>query len=337
MIDQSQRDPRAERHGVCWHRWMLYLVMLLVVSAWPAWSMAACEAMDEERAASGNEEHAEEPPAGGLDAEAIGRIVGAEARATDHGVVRVTWPRSRVPVEVDGMRLPPAAGLTSWAGFMGDGAGATVMGDTVVFQDEVDAAMDAAFAHDLEVTALHNHFFYDEPKVYFLHLGGRGDATALAHGVRAVWDAIRKVRRDRPTPASSFPGTPPGPGGELNASAIGRIVGAEPSTNDGVVKVSFARQATVNGDAVGGPMGLTSWAAFTGSPEHATVDGDLAMTAEEVQPTLRALRRADIHVVALHHHMIGETPAYYFAHFWAKGPAAELARGFRSALDVLEP
>ena len=72
--------------------------------------------------------------------------------------------------------------------------GAMVMGDTVVFQDEVTPAMDAAFAHGLEVTGLHNHFFYDEPKVYFMHIGGRGEPEKLAAGVKAVWDAIKKVR-----------------------------------------------------------------------------------------------------------------------------------------------
>ena len=90
----------------------------------------------------------------------------------------------------------------------------------------------------------------------------------------------------------------------------------------------------MQGARFSGSMGLTTWAAFTGSDELAAIDGDLAMTASEVQPVLRALRRASIHVVALHNHMIGEEPAYYFTHFWGKGPATELARGFRSALDA---
>lgn len=273
-----------------------------------------------------------DPPA--LDAEAIGRATGAEAQTRPDGVVRVTWSRTGVPVRVDGMPFPPAAGLTSWAGFAPAPDGAILMGDTVVFQDEVSPAMDAAFAHDLEVTALHNHFFFDEPKVYFMHLGGRGDPAALGEGVQAVWDAIREVRRESPEPASGFPGEAPEPGGELDAAAIGEIVGAEPSVNDGVVKVTIARNATMGETTFGGSMGLTTWAAFTGSDELASVDGDLAMTADEVQPVLRALRAAGIHVVALHNHMVGEEPVYYFTHFWGKGSAQELARGFRAALDA---
>lgn len=269
-----------------------------------------------------------------LDAQAIGRTLGVEAQTTDDGVVRATWSRTEVPVTVDGMPFPAAAGLTSWVGFTSTEGGAMLMGDTVVFQDEVSPAMDAAFANGLEITALHNHFFYDEPKVYFLHIGGHGDANALARGVDAVWDAIREVRRQRPEPASTFAGEAPSPGGTIDAAAIGRIVGVEPTVNEQVVKVTIGHEAAMHGTRVSGSMGLTSWAAFTGSDELAAIDGDFAMTASEVQPVLRALRSAGIHVVALHNHMIGEEPAYFFTHFWAKGPAAELARGFRAARDA---
>lgn len=209
-----------------------------------------------------------------------------------------------------------------------------MMGDTVVFQDEVSPAMDAAFAQGLEVTALHNHFFYDEPKVYFMHIGGHGDAEALARGVKHVWDAIAAVRRAQPEPATTFPGEAPVPGGSLDVDAIGRVIGERATAEAGVVKITLGRNAVMHGSTFGKSMGLTTWAAFTGSDAHAVIDGDFAMTADEVQPVLRALRRVNIHVVALHNHMVGETPAYYFTHFWAKGPALDLARGFRAALDA---
>jgi len=273
-------------------------------------------------------------PARPLDAEAIGAAAGTTASTTGDGIVRVTWARSDVPVHIDGMSFPVAAGLTSWAGFAPTPTGAMLMGDTVVFQDEVSPAMDAAFAHGLEITALHNHFLYDEPRVYFMHIGGHGDAVQLARGVRAMWDAVRDVRSGLAVPARSFPGAAPTPG-VLDAETIGRITGQETAVKDGgVVKVTIGREAAMHGATFSGSMGLTTWAAFTGSDELAAIDGDFAMTASEVQPVLRALRRAGIHVVALHNHMIGEEPAYYFTHFWGKGPAAKLARGFRSALDA---
>src|SRR5205823_10473020 len=159
-----------------------------------------------------------------LDADRIGRAAGTKATATPDGVVRIAWARGDVPVQVDGMPLKPFAGLGSWAAFTAAPHGAMVMGDTVVFQDEVSPAMDAAFAGGLEVTALHNHFFYDEPKVYFLHIGGRGEPEKLAGGVKAVWDAIKKVRTGAPKPAARFAGPAPA-AGNLKASAIEEVRG----------------------------------------------------------------------------------------------------------------
>ena len=268
------------------------------------------------------------------DAEAIGSAAGVEASLTPDGVVRIGWSRDDVSVTVDGMPFPPAAGLGSWAAFTATPHGTMVMGDTVVFEDEVSPAMDAAFANGLEISALHNHFFFDEPKVYFMHIGGHGDTSQLARGVKAVWDAIKAVRDARPTPVSSFGGPTPTQPGDIDPAPIQRIVGHEAKQNGPVVKVTIGREAVMHDAGFGASMGLTTWAAFTGSDELATVDGDFAMTAAEVQPVLRTLRAANIHVVALHNHMIGEEPAYYFTHFWGKGSVADLARGFRSALDA---
>ncbi len=262
---------------------------------------------------------------------------GAETKATvaADGVVRIGWARADVAVKVDGMPLRPSAGLGSWAAFKATRHGAMVMGDTVVFEDEVDAAMDAAFAGGLEITALHNHFFFDEPKVYFMHLGGQGEPGQLAAAVKTVWDAIKKVRADNPTPDGRFGGAIPRPGG-LDRGLIERILGHEATVRDGVVKVSIGRAGKMQGTTVGGSMGLGTWAAFSGSDGLAAGDGDVIMTANEVQPVLRALRNAGIHVVALHNHMIGGDPMFYFTHYWGTGPAAELAQAIRSVLDAQE-
>ncbi|MBX6312468.1 MAG: DUF1259 domain-containing protein [Isosphaeraceae bacterium] len=268
-----------------------------------------------------------------LDAEAITRASGSQATTTPDGVVRIAWARGDVAVKVDGMPLKPFAGLGSWAAFTKAPHGAMVMSDTVVFQDEVSPAMDAAFAHGLEVTALHNHFFYDEPKVYFLHLGGTGEPAALASAVKAVWDAIKRVRAERAMPADRFGGAVP-QAGTIDAATIEQALGHKGQVQDGVVKVIIGREGTMHGVAVGGSMGLTTWAAFSGSDDLAAVDGDFLMTAAEVQPVLRALRKAGIHIVALHNHMVGEHPTFYFTHFWGKGPARTLALGVRSALEA---
>jgi hypothetical protein len=272
------------------------------------------------------------PPAS-LDAKAIGEASGATATATPDGVVKIGWSRTDVSVTVDGMPLPPAAGLGSWAAFAPMATGAMVMGDTVVFEDEVDAAMDAAFTHGLTVTALHNHFFHDTPKVYFMHIGGEGQAEALAAGVKAVWGAIRAVRSTHPQPATGFGGATPTPG-HVDADAVSKIVGQPATDSPGVAKITIGRTGTMQGMAVGGSMGLTTWAAFSGSDALAAMDGDFIMSAEEVQPVLHALRKGGVHIVALHSHMLGEHPNFYFTHFWSTGKAEDLAHAFRAALDA---
>jgi Domain of Unknown Function (DUF1259) len=272
-----------------------------------------------------------EPPS--LDARAIGDASGTTATATPDGVMKIGWARTDVTVTVDGMKLPPAAGLGSWAAFAPAPDGAMVMGDTVVFEDEVDAAIDAAFAHGLTVSALHNHFFHDTPKVYFMHIGGDGKPETLAAGVKAVWDAIRAVRAAHAQPATSFGNKAP-TAGKVDATAIGRIVGQPAVDMQGVAKVTIGRSGTMHGMAVGGSMGLTTWAAFSGSDALAAIDGDFIMSALEVQPVLHALRKGGIHIVALHSHMIGEQPNFYFTHFWSTGKADDLARALRAALDA---
>ncbi len=268
-----------------------------------------------------------------LDANRIAAAAGAKATTTEDGVVRIAWPRSDVPVKVDGMPLRPFAGLGSWAAFTKAPHGAMAMGDTVVFEDEVTPAMDAAFANGLEVTGLHNHFLFDEPKVFFMHVGGTGEPEKLASGVKAVWDAIKAVRKENPSPQRHFSGGAP-EAGTIEVAPIEKALGQKAQVQDGVAKVTIGREGEMHGVKVGGSMGLTTWAAFSGSDELAAVDGDFIMTAAEVQPVLRALRKSGIHVVALHNHMVGEQPAFYFTHFWGKGKARTLAEGLRSALDA---
>jgi hypothetical protein len=268
-----------------------------------------------------------------LEPEKIAEIMGVKATTTPDGVVRVGWPRNDVAVEVDGLAMRPFMGLGTWAAFQQDGKMSMVMGDTVCFEDEVNPAIDAAFEHGLEVTALHNHFFFDEPKVYFMHIGGTGCPDELAKGVRAVWDAVKEVRAAAPQPARKFPGDSPSYG-KLATDRLAEIVGAEGTLEDEVFKITIGRAAEMNETKFGGSMGLTTWAAFAGTDDAAVVDGDFAMTGNEVQPVLKALRQEGINIVALHNHMLGEEPAIYFTHFWGKGTAEKLAQGIRHALDA---
>ncbi len=266
-------------------------------------------------------------------AETISRIMGVAATTTADGVVRVGWPRTDVEFHVDGLAFRPAMGLKTWAAFQTTPHGARLMGDMVVFEDEVNAALDAALTSGIEVTALHNHFFFDKPKAYFMHIGGNGSSEELAAGVRRIWDAVKSVRAKNPTPAERFPGQMPRDG-ELDTARLEESIGVSGKLRDSVFKISIGRSATMAGSPFGASMGLTTWMAFSGSDELAAVAGDFAMTAQEVQPVLKALRSGGINILALHNHMLGESPAFFFTHFWGKGPALKLARGLRGALDA---
>lgn len=270
-----------------------------------------------------------------LDVAAIERAADVKATIEDDGVVRIGWTRDKTPVKVDGMQFPPAAGLGSWAAFKSLPNGdAVVMGDTVVFEDEITPAMDAAFDHGLKVTALHKHFTTDRPPVYFMHIGGQADsAEKLAKGVRAMWDAIKQMRAEHPTPGARFPGKPVSPEGELDKAELQQILGVEAQDKGKVVKFVFPRQASIHDTEITHTMGVATWAAFVGNKDYASVDGDFAMTADEAQSVMHTLRDAGIHIVALHNHMIGEKPVYYFLHYWGKGDPTNLARGIRRAVE----
>ena len=296
--------------------WAATLVVVALVSSVAWWALAGSEGDGAK-----------------LNAEKIAAASGAKTTTAPDGVVRIGWPRTDVAVKVDGLAFPPAAGLGSWAAFTPTKHGAMVMGDTVLFQDEVTPAMDAAFAGGLEVTGLHNHFFYDEPKVYFMHIGGQRDAETLAAAVKSMWDAVKKVRTNQAQPATQFPGKVPQVGA-ITAAPLDKTIGHKSDTQGGVVKFTIGREGSMHGVKVSGSMGLTTWAAFSGTDSLAVMDGDFIMTADEVQPVLKTLRKANIHVVALHNHMVGENPPYYFTHFWGKGSPQELARGFQLALDA---
>src|SRR3954464_6649712 len=127
-----------------------------------------------------------------LDGAKIDQLTGLKGKMNDvDGVYKVSQPRNDIKVTVDGLQMPPFMGLTSWAAFVsGKTKEAMVMGDLVLMQDEVNPVMSAALESGLEVTALHNHFFYDEPKVYFMHIGGEGETDSLAKAVRALLDAV---------------------------------------------------------------------------------------------------------------------------------------------------
>jgi hypothetical protein len=273
-----------------------------------------------------------------VDPNAVASITGGKPEQTD-AVVKVSFPRTDVPVEVDGWSgVPPFMGLTSWAAFTPgekQGIESMVMGDFVVFEDEVNPVMSALLDHGVAVTALHNHFFYDKPHVFFMHIGGEGSVEGLATGVRAALDAQKSVRAKAAQPQATFgAGALPTPS-KIDAAKLDAAFGIKGAAKDGMYKATFGRKATATcGCTIGKAMGVNTWAAFAGSDDSAAVDGDFAVAEQELQPVLKALRAGGINIVAIHHHMTGEQPRILFLHYWGRGPAAQLAKAVKTALDL---
>jgi hypothetical protein len=204
------------------------------------------------------------------------------------------------------------------------------MGDLTLAEDEVSPVMDAALASGLEVTALHNHFSFDRPRILFMHIAGTGNLAELATGVRKALDAVKDVRASA-TPRETFGGPTIPAANSIDLKALEAILGGTGQAKDGMVKFVFGRTTKAHGVDLGAEMGVNTWAAFAGSPQAAVVDGDFAMLESELQTVLRALRSAKINVVAIHSHMTHEQPRVMFLHFWGKGPADALARGIKAA------
>ncbi len=273
-----------------------------------------------------------------LDPAAIGTATGGKPEVTDK-VVKVSFPREDVPVEVDGWaKMPPFMGLTSWAAFTpGEkpNVEAMVMGDLVLFEDEVNAVMSAALDHGLEVTALHNHFFFDKPHVYFMHISGEGSSAQLAQGVRATLDAEKGVRAKSAQSGTTFGMPPVTTPSKVDAPKLDALFGVKGQSKDGMYKATMGRKATAQcGCTVGKAMGVNTWAAFAGTDEGAVVDGDFAVSEQELQPVLKALRAGGINIVAIHSHMTGENPRILFLHYWGRGTAEGLATTIKRALDL---
>jgi hypothetical protein len=270
-----------------------------------------------------------------IDTARIDQITGLKGKMNEkERAYKVTFPRSDVKVVVDGWTMPPFMGLGTWAAFTATKDGAMVMGDTVLFEDEVNVAMSAALDNGLNVTALHNHFFFDHPKVYFMHIEGEGAVDKLAGAVRKVYDAAKQIRAASPNPKDSFGAAPLPEKSSITAAPLSEIFGAQGESKDGMVKFTFGRPATMHGTNIGKDMGVNTWAAFAGSDDNAVVDGDFAVTEDQLQPVLRSLLKDKINIVAIHQHMTHEDPRIMFFHYWGRGTAKDLAQAIKGGFLV---
>jgi len=250
-------------------------------------------------------------------------------------VLKVNIPRNDVKVTVAGVSTPTPFGFGGWVAMTkGEGGDQVLMGDLVLLQDEVNPVMSALLDNGFDVTALHNHFFWDEPRMYYMHVHGHGTAADLAQKLKPAIALIGK------SSGGSAPGPPPAsvPQNALNTARLAEVVGAQGEQSGAVYKITLPRsdlKVVEMGATINARMGLNTWAAFTGTNDKAAIAGDVAMLESEVTPVLKALRKNGLDVVAIHHHMTADRPMIIFLHYWGTGPADTLAAGFKAAVNEL--
>lgn len=259
--------------------------------------------------------------------EEVARTLGRDGEERD-GVYRVTFPRSDLRVRVGGVTVRAALALTSWAAFQKHNGATMMMGDLVLTANELSPALSRLSEAGIEITAVHNHLSGEQPRVMYVHYHGHGEASQLAGALRS---ALAATATPPATPRRAQTATPATP----DPQQLAEILGYQPAVRGGVVAFSIARAEKIaaRGASFGPRMGVATAINFQADGSGAAATGDFVLLAEEVQPVIQELRRNHIQVTALHNHMLDEQPRLFFLHFWGRGRAEDLAKGFRAALN----
>lgn len=252
-------------------------------------------------------------------------------------VYTIALPRNDLKIAIQSEAVPISFGFGGWVSIKKtvDGKSAVLMSDTVLLQEEVNPLISAAQAAGLEVGAIHNHFFYEEPRIFYMHFHGMGSPAELAQKFALAIKDAKIAPANQPAQTTPTSQTAK----ELfDLSALDAIVKYTGAVNGATYKYTVGRQDLAimsMGAEMTAAIGLNSWASFAGTKTNAHIAGDIAMLGHEVNGVIKVLRAHNLEVVAVHNHMLDEDPRMIFLHYYGKGAAEALAKGFRAALDVL--
>lgn len=278
------------------------------------------------------------PPLSASEISAIETALGKKGAYKEAEFTHLTsLPRNDLKMKIKGEPVPIPFGFGGWVAFKKttDGKSTMVMSDTVLLQEEVNPLISAAHANGLEIAAIHNHFFYEDPRIFYMHIHGMGSVEELAKKYAATIRDSKLFPANQPAVAA-----PPTITGKENFDipALDTIVKYTGVVNGPTYKYTIGRsdlKIIAMGVEMTAAIGLNSWASFAGKQDDAHIAGDIAMLQHEVNDVIRILRKNNLEIVAVHNHMLDDEPHMIFLHYYGRGQAARLAQGFRAALDVL--
>lgn len=246
--------------------------------------------------------------------------------AAQEDIMKFTFLRSDLKVKMGAIAVAPGLALTSWAGFKIMGDHSIVMGDLVLTDKEVQSVVKKCGENGIEITALHNHLIGSTPNLMYLHYAGRGDPSKLANSIKAVLGVTK-------TPIGK-PGSTQQERKTKDLAQLESILGRAGHQKGRLIQFSVERQDKIieNEMEISSALGVAMPINFEIVGEKAAATGDFVLTADEVNPVIKALSENNIQITAVHNHMLRESPRLFFLHFWGYDTPETLAKGIRAAL-----
>ena len=246
------------------------------------------------------------------------------------GYRRFSLPRRDLSVTVGDVAVAPGLALGGWVGFDGTPAQASAMGDLVVTAAELRAVSRRLIDGGLAITAVHNHLAGERPQILYLHFHGHGAAATI---VRTLDQALAATGTPRGSAASAPKAEPV----LADTGFIFRELDVTGRASGNVVTVSMTLigvPVVLDGVALRPSLALGSPINFQRiADDRSVVTGDFAVTAKAAEAMIGTLIKNDIVVTSVHSHLIGESPAVSYIHFWGDGPLPRLIRGLKVAID----